>query len=124
MSNDGYAPGPRQAVADPPAGYVTEAECARRVKAEREAIYDLFSRAIFYPEDRDGYETPEAMAEAHRAVVMSALNSYPGAEGCELTATAMALRQAQSVIRGAKARYERNLDAIRARQGAGPTNKE
>jgi hypothetical protein len=40
MSHDGYTPGPRQAVADPPAGYVTEAECTRRVdeavKAERE----------------------------------------------------------------------------------------
>ena len=37
MSHDSYTPGPRQAVADPPAGYVTEAECARRVEAEREA---------------------------------------------------------------------------------------
>ena len=50
MSNDGYTPGPRQAVADPPAGYVTDAECARRVKAEREAcaqVADYYADADY-----------------------------------------------------------------------------
>ena len=60
--------------------------------------------ANFYPEDRTGYETPEQMRAAHQDILRSALASYPGANGDPVAALCMALRQAQSVIRGAKAR--------------------
>jgi hypothetical protein len=61
----GYTPGPRQAVADPPPGYVTEAECARRVKAEREACAQVAWN--FDGSGVDVYAWPSHIAAAIRA---------------------------------------------------------
>lgn len=65
---------------------------------------------LFYPEERTGYETREEMQAAHQEVLRQALASYPGANGDPIVALCMALRQSQSIIRGAKAR----LNSIRS----------
>ncbi len=58
---------------------------------------------IFYPEERTGYETVEAMREKHEAAAAQAVRSFPGASS-EREAILMALCQTQSIIAGAKAR--------------------
>lgn len=56
---------------------------------------------VFYPEDRTGYETPEAMRDKHEAAAEQAVRSFPGASS-EREAILMALCQAKSIIAGAK----------------------
>jgi hypothetical protein len=60
---------------------------------------------IFYPEDRTGYETIEAMQAKHEFAAAQAVRSFPGASS-EREAILMALCQAHSIISGAKTRLE------------------
>lgn len=85
-------------------------------EARREAVEEvaLHLTSIFYPEERAGYEAAEEMTRAHEDIQARAVRSYPGANGDVVTALSMAVRQHESVISEAKARYERIRQAIAA----------
>lgn len=67
-------------------------------------VKSLVREEIFYPKDRTGYQTKEAMEAEHKACQEQALLSYPGAKGDLLVAMSMTVCQLNSVIEGAKER--------------------
>lgn len=62
-------------------------------------------KAIFYPQDRTGYETKENLQKRVENTALEAIKSFPGANGDKEVALCYMVQQLQSVILGAKQRY-------------------
>ena len=95
---------------------LAQAEEIARLTAERDAALAGAVKvgripAIFYPEDRTGYEGRDAMQDAHAKIAADALRAFPGAGGDQVVALCMLARQLQSVINGAKQRLRPAFEA-------------